>query len=270
MEEKETSSMQQAQVAPAPAQTPINQPKNYGGLAIAGMVIGIVSVMLGWVPFLGFCLGVTAIILSIVAIKKKQSKGMSIAGIVTGAVSIVWNLIVSAFLIISMLGIAAYGNEIQDTYTDYQNTYNSCTDSQQTLINSKKDFSKGETATFGNFDVKVNSIQRNYVDSDGYVQPEDGNELIVVNVSVTNNSADTEYFGSYDLGINDDGLTTTPSYASVNSEYTNGSLAAGATETGNIVYEVSANSKDLKLQYETTAYDEDYNSVNLTYTLDLY
>ena len=270
MDEKDNKTTEQPQVTatPAPTQTPINQPKNYGGLAIAGMVVGIIAVALGWVPFLGFCLGVTAIILSIIALKKKQSKGMSITGIVTGAVSIVWSAIVSAFLIISMIGIAAVGTQIQDTYTNYQDTYNSYTDSQQTLINAKKDFSKGETARFENFDIKVNSIQRNY--TNGYYQADDGKEYIVVNVSVTNKSSDSEYFAAYDLEINDDGLIDSHSYVSVDSEYDDGTLAAGATETGNIVYEVKSGSKNLKLQYETTAFDEDYNSVKLTYTLALY
>ncbi len=269
MEEKETKTNEQPQVAaPAPTQTPINQPKNYGGLAIAGMVIGIVSAALGWVPFLGFCLGVTAIILSIVAIKKKQSKGMSIAGIVTGSAAIVWNAIVSILLLISMFTIASVGTAIQNTYDEYGNAYSSYTDSQQTLINAKKDFSKGETARFEKFDIKVNSIQRNY--SAEYYEADEGKEYIVVNISVTNKSSDSEYFAAYDLEINDGGLIDSHSYVSVDSEYDDGTLAAGATETGNIVYEVDAGSKDLKLQYETSAYDEDYNFVKLTYTLALY
>ena len=271
MDEKETKKSEQPQVAtpaPAPTQTPINQQKNYGGLAIAGMVVGIVSAILGWVPFLGFCLGVTAIILSIIALKKKQSKGMSITGIITGAVSIVWSIIVSALLVISMLSIATVGTQIKDTYTEYQNTYNRYNDCQQELINAKKDYSKGETARFENFDIKVNSIQRNY--SREYYEADEGKEYIVVNISVTNKSSDSEYFAAYELEMNDGGLIDSRSYVSVDSEYDDGTLATGATETGNIVYEVDANSTNLKLQYEATAYDVDYNPVKLTYTLALY
>jgi len=271
MNEKENKATEQPQVitpttTPVPTQTPINQPKSYGGLAIAGMIIGIASAVLGWVPFLGFCLGAAAVILSIVALKKKQSKGMSIAGIITGAVGIIWNAVVSMLLVIGMLSIAAVGTQIEDTY----NTYNSYTDGQQTLINAKKDFGKGETARFEYFDVKVNSIQRDYDTGKSYYKADDGKEYIVVNVSVTNKSDDSEYFAAYDLDINDGGLLVSHSYVSIDSEYDDGTLTAGATETGNIIYEVTAGSKDLKLQYETYALNEDYDSEKLTYTLDLY
>lgn len=267
-EAKEATQTPQSQPTPImQTQTPINQPVSAGGLAIAAMVIGIVSLIIGWVPFLGFCIGITAIILGIVALKKKQSKGMSITGIITGAVSIVWNIVISIIFIVSILGAAITAGEITNEYGNYYSDYQT---EQQSLIDAKKDFSKGAVAVFGGFDVEVNSITRNYVDSDGYYDASTGNELISVNVSVTNNTDTTAYFSSYYLTMNDNGLITDPGYASVNSAYTDGSLAAGATETGNIVYEVEQGSKDLKLQYESSAYDTNSNYVDLTYTLDLY
>ncbi|RGE18839.1 DUF4190 domain-containing protein [Leucobacter sp. wl10] len=70
------------------------QPK---GLAIAALIVGIASLVLGWLPFVGNAIGIgggiAAVILGIVAVKKAQSKGMSVAGIVTGAVAIVLSII---------------------------------------------------------------------------------------------------------------------------------------------------------------------------------
>jgi hypothetical protein len=63
------------------------------GLATASMVIGIVGMVFCWVPFLGFILGILALILGIVALSrcnrdpKLEGKGMAIAGIALGGVA---------------------------------------------------------------------------------------------------------------------------------------------------------------------------------------
>jgi len=65
------------------------------GLAIASMVCGICSLVLSWVPGLGFLLGILAIIFGIVAISQTGKdpslggRGMAIAGLVCGIVGMV-------------------------------------------------------------------------------------------------------------------------------------------------------------------------------------
>lgn len=54
------------------------------GFAIAGMVLGISSVVLSWL--LGFVLGVLAIIFSSIALRRQAGKGMAVTGLVTGVV----------------------------------------------------------------------------------------------------------------------------------------------------------------------------------------
>ena len=56
----------------------------------------------------------------------------------------------------------------------------------QAQIDAKKDFAKGETATFGEFAVKVNSVNTNYVPSESYYQADAGSKYILVNVTVSN------------------------------------------------------------------------------------
>lgn len=292
--EKETNtndSTEQKVETPAPAQVPTITPTNAtttttakkaGGLAIAGMVVGIIAFVFGWVSFLGFCLGVTAIILSIIALKKKQSKGMSIAGIITGALAIVVNIIVSILFIISLVTVATAANEYTGAINSLSELSNSAssslsnymseyTQSKLELINSKKDFSKGETAKFGEYyEVKVNSITRDYVSTSRSYKPSEGKEYIVVNVSITNKDDSDHYFSNSYLKINDNGETDSYSFAPVESKFSGSTIGDGETETGNIVYEVTKGSKNLKLQYETSTTDENYKSVKLTYTLALY
>lgn len=279
------------QIPPIEAQVPVQAPtvtqtttvkKAAGGLAVAGMIVGICAVVFGWVAFLGFCLGVAAIILSIIGLKKKQNKGMSIAGIITGSVAILCNIVFSILLITSMLAVATvandYGNTISSlskisntTSNKLSNYMSEYTQSKLALINSKKDFSKGETAKFGEYyEVKVNSITRDYVSTSRIYKPSEGKEYIVVNVSITNKDDSDHYFSNSYLKINDNGETDSYSLAPVESRFSGSTIGDGETETGNIVYEVTKGSKNLKLQYEMSTTDENYKSVKLIYTLALY
>lgn len=71
-------------------------PKQPKGLAITALVLGIVAVVggmiFGWIPFVGGIItvlcGLAALILGFIAIGKKQSKGMSITGLILGGVGV--------------------------------------------------------------------------------------------------------------------------------------------------------------------------------------
>lgn len=63
------------------------QPKTKG-LAIASMVVGIVSLVFSDLAVLGIVGGLAAIALGIVALVKKQSTGMSVTGLVTGGIAL--------------------------------------------------------------------------------------------------------------------------------------------------------------------------------------
>ena len=70
------------------------QPQQQGGngIAIAGLVTGILSVVLFWFPFLGVILGLLGAIFGGVGIGKAnrvgKGKGMAVAGLVTGILGI--------------------------------------------------------------------------------------------------------------------------------------------------------------------------------------
>ena len=68
-------------------------------LAIASMVLGTVSL-----TGPGLFLGIPAIILAIIALKKKAAgRGLSIAGLVTGIVSTVFSLLFIGFIILMII-----------------------------------------------------------------------------------------------------------------------------------------------------------------------
>jgi hypothetical protein len=78
----------------APASTPQTQPQPEGGLALVSMILGVVSL-----TGPGLLLGIPAIITGIIALKKNQgSRGLSITGLVTGAVSTVVSILIITFM----------------------------------------------------------------------------------------------------------------------------------------------------------------------------
>ena len=262
----ETKSTAHKEAAPVPAGP---QPAN--GLAIASLVTGIVAFVFGWVLFFGFLVGATAIVLGIIGLKKPGGKGLSIAGIVTGGVGALWSVVVSAFFVIGFLALglaAAPAGVALDQANQAIANYNA---ENKALIDAKKDFKKGETAKFGQFEVKVNSVQRDYDASENYYTPAEGNELVVVNVTVKNAGNENKFLGVYDLKMNDAGVADTTAFIDVSPALESGDVDAGASTTGNLVYEIKKGSTDLKIQYEVYVYDLNGGGAKtLTFTLALY
>ncbi len=77
------------------------------GMAIAALVLGILSLVTFWLCGLGAVLGLVAIVLGAVALSKanktpaRDGRGQAIAGIVTGAIAVVGLLASSAIFVIA-------------------------------------------------------------------------------------------------------------------------------------------------------------------------
>lgn len=68
------------------------QQQQGNGLAVSGMVLGIIGVVLFWIPVIGWILAILAIVFGGIGIAKANNgapgKGMAVAGLVLGIVSI--------------------------------------------------------------------------------------------------------------------------------------------------------------------------------------
>ncbi|TAL14673.1 DUF4352 domain-containing protein [Patescibacteria group bacterium] len=246
-------------------------PQSVTGIGIAALVVGIVAFLSGLLPIWGLIVAAAAIVLSIIALKKSAAnKPFGIAGIILGAVAALTNLIVTAFWVIAIVAtVATGGAAIQATKvaTDVLSAQDAAAKAE---MDAKKDFAKGETARFGTFDVKVNSVDTNYQSTDGYSQPDTGNKYVLVNVTVTNPGPDSVSVSDYDLQLSADGVSNTNAYLSVNSPFSGGTLAKGASLTGNLVYSVPTTASKLLLTYDTTVFTtKPYKLEKLTYTLAL-
>lgn len=65
------------------------------GFAVTGLVLGIISVLLCWIPFLDLLLGILAFIFSIIGFKKSTKQGVAIAGIIFSSISILVGLVLT-------------------------------------------------------------------------------------------------------------------------------------------------------------------------------
>jgi hypothetical protein len=117
MSKESTEKTPPSAVAPKPAHaesaTPHNTPGSApgsNGAAIASLILGIFAFLFGWF-FLGLLLGAGAIVFGIIGLKKPGGKGMSIAGIITGAIGALSALLFSLIWLVAILAASATVNE---------------------------------------------------------------------------------------------------------------------------------------------------------------
>lgn len=91
--------------------------------ALVSLITGIMAFLLGLVPFIGLTVGAVAVIFGILAIRKKQSKGMSITGTVLGGVGFLASLVTTSALIVGLSSLAP--NEFDDTSESYSSSESS-------------------------------------------------------------------------------------------------------------------------------------------------
>ena len=87
------------------------QPPKHSGLAIGSLVVGILAVLTGWIPVLGWILVLAGVILSIIALisanKKGNKKSLAITGLV---LSIIGGVIA--------MGLVWFGSQLANDVTE--------------------------------------------------------------------------------------------------------------------------------------------------------
>jgi len=92
----------------ATAPLPPPPQRQAAGLALAALIVGIVAFILGWIPVFGAVVGIVAVILGILALRKHQSKGRALTGVILGVIGVLAS--------ISMLFVSfALVNTVSDT-----------------------------------------------------------------------------------------------------------------------------------------------------------
>lgn len=160
------------------------------GFGVAALVIGIIALLLSWIPFINIgaiVLGAIAVILGILGLRRKfVGKGMSIAGIVLGALAIIASAII-------LIATAALVGVVQDEVERVE--------SQSFTVEFIATTDSGGTATYG-----VGSDMETVVVTDQWSEEATVTGLKVATVSV---SAPTGAAtgGQYSCEIRVDGRT---------------------------------------------------------------
>jgi uncharacterized membrane protein len=71
------------------------------GIALAGFILGLVSLFTSWIPFLGILVSVVGIILSAMGQRSISRKGLAIAGLVLSIITLVITVIVTIAILAS-------------------------------------------------------------------------------------------------------------------------------------------------------------------------
>ncbi len=252
----DTQPLEPQETTPTPPAQPVQPtPPPAGGLAITGMIVGIVALFAGWVPVLGLVIAIAGIIISILALRKHQSKPMAITGIVAGAIGLIWSLIVSFILIITIASGVNYFSS--DAYQKTQ------TESSQ---ETKEDTTASESLVGDGLEIRVNEASFNNT-SDG--SGEANATYTVVNATVKNVSDKEINFSTFFFILTVDGETIfTEDEVEVTPALTNTTLAVGESVTGNLVFkEKTQNPGNVVLEYVLSTRDANGEPESLAFEL---
>lgn len=104
----------------APGPAPGTAPQG-NGLAIAGLVLGLLGLLLCWVPFLGWLLAILGIIFGAIGVSKakrvQRGKGMALAGLITGVAGLVIGVIL---FVLAMQAVERRKAELREEFEQYE------------------------------------------------------------------------------------------------------------------------------------------------------
>lgn len=221
------------------------------GLGIAGMIIGIISLLLACFVVGGF-FGVIGLILSIVALTQKDRKsGMAIAGIVLNAIAIV---IMVLMFIVSLDS----GDEVKNVATGSTVEQTIVPESTPETNAQEAVFHQGETAEYRNVQVTLYDVKES--SGSQYNTPSDGNVFVLAGFEIANNSDDELAISSLlSFSAYQDGYATNLSLTALiesDGEQLDGSIAPGKKMKGYIGYEIPNTYEELEIHVQPSVWSD--------------
>lgn len=225
------------------------------GLGIAGMIIGIIALLLSCILIGGF-IGIIGLILSIIGVSQKNKKtGMAVAGIVLNVIAIIIMIIIFA--------IAGTDSEKSTSATSTPETQTISSYAQEKTVSSEEANTSKETAngtlhvgdTFDNGSdlyITATSSDLNFTDYDdeyGWYKPESGMKYISVSFTFENNGKNDEYVSIYDFDCYADNTSCEQAFLPDGSDFINTSLSSGRNISFTTYYQVPDNATSIELEY---------------------
>lgn len=223
-------------------------------MGIASLILGIVSIILGFIPFCGIIAIIPAIIgiiLGIVDLAKKSKerspKGMSIAGLILSIFAVLFII----FWVVIMASIGANTENIISNEID--NFNNKVDDSNKNNANEK--CSVGEVFEDDYLRVKYETLNENFMDYSKYATIKEGYKIIAAsfdfeNVSDTNQLASYFRFNCYA-----DGYDCSYFYSTEDATFS-ADLSPSMKSKGTVYFEVPVDAKEIVIEYESNAWSD--------------
>lgn len=180
--------------APAPA-------KGSNGLAVAGFVLGLIGLLMSWIPvvnFLGILLGGIGLVLAVIGLvqakKRNAGKGLAIAGIVLGGLAIIIAIVVNVAVVNA---VDSALKDVTDTSVDTSGASSDESSGDGSKSGDDVGTSRdnpaplGSSVSGGDWTVTINSVTTAEEDSIGQ-KPQAGSALLVINLTATYDGDDPQ------------------------------------------------------------------------------
>lgn len=268
-------------------------------MGVASLVLGVISLIIGWIPFIGFIAYITIIIgliLGIIGCVKKPAEGQpnnqkvpAIIGIVIGVIALIVRIVVGVIALVgttTAIGTAfdansigeslnsyvsrleeddyfnnLFSNSIEDENEEDEDDYYTSRESSDEVVRGKMN----ETVSLRDAQLTVNSIRTSK--GEGYFEAEEGEEYFIVSVTIKNvgTTEDLNYNTLYFNIQNTEGQEYSTSFLSIDNteRLGSGKLIPGGTVTGDIVFETKEGETGLTLVYEPFILESDAIEISL-------
>lgn len=222
--------------------------QSQSGLGIAGMVIGIVSLLLSCLIVGGFT-GIVGLILSIVGVAQKGKKtGTAVAGIVLNAIAIIIMILIFAG-VFSVVSIDDQVKKVTSSSgsetTESVEQFSQATEEQQ----DEMIFHAGETAEYNDIRITMTNVSESQ--GNDFFKPGDGNVFAIAEFDIENNSSSDLTVSSIMLfDAYQDGYATSMSLTATTAaggDTLDGTLAPGKKMKGSIGYEIPSDYSELEI-----------------------
>lgn len=222
-----------------------NKKSKQSGLGIAGMVIGIIAILLSCL-MIGGILGVIGLILSIIGISEKSSgKGMAIAGIALNIISI----IIAAFIFMSP------SSDFETKTNQKKSEENLSSEKKEIESESeqKSEFFVGDLVETSDLKILFLSAEE-YISDNEFIQPKEGNIFYKMEFEFENISDSDKNVSSYNFNCYADDYDMEQHY--MDGTDLDATLSPGKKTKGSVYFEVPADSSAITIEYETNFWTE--------------
>lgn len=229
------------------------------GLAVTALILGVAAVLSALIPFLGLVVAIAGLVFGVIALVKRQPKGLAVTGTALSGLSAAWSLIVAIGLLSWILTPSSGSPEGIEPLPEESQSAEAPPLAPDAGVGSIEDPLPQPYVSESSY-----SVEARMFDDDATAEiaswsryndePGPGNRYVLVEMTVTGlDPAGTEaYFAAYELSLaTPDGSTYASAYVAAEDAAVMltdaDTLAEGESVTGLVAYAVPAQAEDFLL-----------------------